>query len=74
MVTSKTRRDVRAELPDAEKLGVLVVTRENLDEAIARTILMPDADAAYEEAEKVVAAAQAKHELQQELELNEQAP
>jgi len=73
MVTSKTRKEVRAELPDAEKLGVLVMTRENLNEAIRRTMLMPNADAAYEEAERLVAEAQARHEAQPELELDDEA-
>jgi hypothetical protein len=75
IVTSKTRREVRAEIADAEKLGVLVVTRENLDDAALRTILMPDADATYEQAENAIGEALAKHQLQEELDLgNDVAP
>jgi hypothetical protein len=73
MVTSKRRREVRGEIPDAEKHGVLVLTRENLDEGAARTILMPDANATYHEAEEAIGAALAKHQLQEELDLGDGA-
>jgi hypothetical protein len=70
MVTSKKRREVRSEIPDAEQHGVLVITRETLDDGAARTILMPDADATYGEAEEVIGAALAKHQVQEELDLD----
>jgi hypothetical protein len=49
---------------------VLVVTRENIDEGAARTILMPDADAAYDEAVEAIGQGLAKHQLQEELDLD----
>jgi hypothetical protein len=60
IVTTKTRMEVRADLPQAEQLGVLVITRETLDTAVGRTLVQPDADAIYREGEQSIADALAK--------------
>lgn len=61
MVTSKTRSDVAPILEAPEKLGVLVMTREDLEEAIPRTLLLPDPDALFLQAEETVRNGQAKY-------------
>lgn len=62
MVTSKAREEVKADLEQAEKLGVVVLTRESLEEALKRTLVLPDADALFAEGEQAVQAAQAKYQ------------
>lgn len=52
IVTSKSRDEVKADLEQAQRLGVLVVTRETLDEALNRTMVLPSAEAIYENAER----------------------
>jgi hypothetical protein len=61
IVTSRTTAEIQAEVEAAERLGVLVIARENLDQAIDRTLIQPNADQAYLEAEQAVAAALAKY-------------
>jgi hypothetical protein len=71
IVTSKTRAEITPDLEAAEKLGILVMTRENLDNAInQRTLVHPNADQIYAEAEQVVSEALAKHQAQQTLSLD----
>ena len=63
MVTSRPADEIRADIESAEKLGVLVVNGDGLKEGLElRTLMPPNADALYEEAEKVVRNAQAKHQ------------
>jgi hypothetical protein len=62
IVTSKSRNDILPDLEQAEKLGILVYTKEDLDAAYDRTFVMPDADQLYEQAERRVQAAKARHE------------
>lgn len=62
LVTSLRATDIEAEMAAAEKLGVLVLTRENLDSLLARSITLPDADALYEEGIELVRAARKKHQ------------
>jgi hypothetical protein len=70
MVTSKARAQVRADLEEAEKLGLLIITQEQLKEALEfRTLTMPNADALFEDAVKAVRESQAKHQPEPELEL-----
>ena len=70
MVTSKTRAQVRADLEEAEKLGLLVITGEQLQEALEfRTLMMPDANAVFEDALKAVREAQTEHKPQTELDV-----
>jgi hypothetical protein len=52
---------------------ILVVTREDFEQVINRTLILPNADRLYEEAERSIRAAQAKYELQPTFPLPEQA-
>ncbi len=61
MVTSKMRAEIAPDLEAAEKLGVLVMTRESLESAVNRTLVQPNADQMYTEAEKAITEAIAKH-------------
>ena len=62
MVTSRTRAEISADLEQAEKLGVLVMTKENLEQGVInRTLLMPDADKLYDEVFEMIEASKAKH-------------
>jgi hypothetical protein len=53
---------VQPDLEQAEKLGILVMTREDLDDGVTRTMLIPNADQLLEQAQETVRAAQAKYE------------
>jgi len=64
IVTSKTLAEVRSEIEAAERLGILVITREGLEQSIHRTLVQPNSDQIYAEAEKVVSAAFAKYATQ----------
>lgn len=57
LVTSLRASDIAAETADAEKLGVLVLTRENLDSLLVRSITSPNADRLYEEGVEAVRSA-----------------
>jgi F0F1-type ATP synthase membrane subunit b/b' len=61
MVTSKTREEIRADLEQAEKLGVLVVTREDVEQELTSTLRLPNADQIYERAEQTIRELKAKH-------------
>ncbi|HEY1171102.1 MAG TPA: hypothetical protein VGH19_07045 [Verrucomicrobiae bacterium] len=54
LITTKTREEVKAELDQAYKLGIFVVTRDGFDEIINRTHVVPDADRLYSRIEEVV--------------------
>jgi hypothetical protein len=69
IVTSRTAAEIQAELEAAERLSVLVITRENLDRAIERTLNQPNAEQSYAEAEQAVSAALAKYESEPNLPL-----
>ena len=72
MITALTRNEVRADLEAAEKLGVLVITKEELEEALSlRTLLVPNADALYEEAERAIERALALKNAEPELDLRQ---
>ena len=62
MITSKSREEIKADLEQAEKLGVAVLTRESLEEALKRTLFLPNADTLFSEIEKAAQAAQAKYQ------------
>jgi hypothetical protein len=64
IVTSMTAAEVKADIEAAERLGILVIARENLDRAIDRTLVQPNADQTYAEAEQAVSAALAKYQTQ----------
>jgi len=64
IISSKTQAEISADIEQAEKLGVLVITRENLEQAITRTLVLPNAEQLYEEAITAVESAKAKYETQ----------
>jgi hypothetical protein len=70
MVTSKMRADITPDLEAAEKLGILVMTRESLESAINRTLVQPSPDQMYEEAERTIREAAAKYQAQESLPLD----
>lgn len=61
MVTSKDREEVKADLEQAEKLGVVVVTKESLLQALNRTLVLPDAEGIYAEGERTAREGQEKY-------------
>lgn len=61
MVTSRSLEDVKADLEQAQKLGVLVVTQETLEQAITRTLITGDANTLFSDAERVIAEGVARH-------------
>ena len=67
VVTTKRRIDVRADLEQAERLGVLVITAETLAAALPRTLIRSDADQVFAEGERAVAENLAKYAVQGEL-------
>jgi hypothetical protein len=61
IVTAKTLDEVRPDIPEAEKLGIFVVARAQLDQLIERTLFLPTPDMMFERAEAAVKAAFEKH-------------
>jgi len=53
-----------ADIEQAERLKVLVLTREDLEQYATRTIAPPNADQLFEQGEQIVQAAAAKFETQ----------
>jgi Holliday junction resolvase len=51
IVTTKTHDEVKAELEQAYKLGVLVATREDFERIIGRTVFLPDPNHLFAEGE-----------------------
>jgi hypothetical protein len=64
IVTSKARNEITPDLETAERWGIHVITREGLDQAVTQTMLQPNADQAYAQAEQAVSAALAKYQAQ----------
>ena len=52
LVTTKSRDEVKSELEQANKLGVLVATKEDFNEIISRTAFLPNPDRLYLEGEE----------------------
>jgi hypothetical protein len=73
IVTSRARTDVEPDIEAAEKLGIYVMTRENLDDGITQTMFQPNADQMYAGAEQIVAANLEKHRSQGTLSLGDNA-
>lgn len=73
IVTSKTAAEITPDLEAAEKLGVLVMTKEHIEHAINRTLFQPNGDQIYTEAEQRVSTALAKHQAQAALPLDQSA-
>ena len=64
-MTSRRREEVVADIEQAERLGVLVVTQEDLIEALPRTLALPDPERFYNEAEEAMRAAQMRHQVEE---------
>lgn len=64
MVTTKKRDDIAAELEQAERHGILVFTHEDIEGALNRTLIFPNADQLYAEAEQSVRRALEKYNAQ----------
>lgn len=62
IVTSKRLVEVRADIEQAERLGVLIVTAELLEATLSRTLVLSNADEIFLEGERTVASALAKYE------------
>lgn len=60
MVTTRPRAEVTAGVEAAERAGVLVLCREQIDRALERTIVLPDADALFADAEQAITRAVAR--------------
>ncbi len=69
IVSSRARAEISADIEQAEKLGVLVISREDLEQAVGSTPVLPNAGQFYEEALKAVESAKAKYEEQAQLPL-----
>ena len=65
IVTTKSREEIRPDLEQAERLGVLVLSRENLEQLLDLTLRVPMPDQIYDEALQTVQTAQSKYEFQQ---------
>ena len=50
MITSKSKAEIKADLEHAENLGVLVLTKENLENMWERTLIQHDADVLFDQA------------------------
>ncbi|MGD9656458.1 MAG: hypothetical protein AB7U61_02290 [Methylocystis sp.] len=55
MVTSKLKDDVKLDLEQAESLGIFIITRDDFDAFISRTLLLPNPDQLFEQADIRVA-------------------
>ena len=64
IVTTKSRDEITPDLGQAERLGILVLSRENLEGMLDLTIRLPTPDQIYDEAIQTVRTAQTKHESQ----------
>lgn len=60
MVSSRTRAEISADIEQAEKLGVLVISRENIEAAIMRTLVLPNPEQMFNELVQKVEAGRAK--------------
>jgi hypothetical protein len=61
IVSSLAREKLAADLEQAEKLGVLVLSKESLQDGVNRTMLIPDAERYYKEAIEAVRAGVERH-------------
>lgn len=61
IITSKDREEVKADLEQAERLGVVVTTKESLLQALNRTLVLPDAEGIYAEGERTAREKQEKY-------------
>jgi hypothetical protein len=64
IVTALGRDEVKADLDQAQQLGVVVAAREELSEALTRSIMLQDADRIFSEAEDSLRSRQEQFNLQ----------
>jgi hypothetical protein len=67
MITTLTREEIRADIEEAERLGVLVLARDFLDQAVTTTAVVGKPDELYAQAEKAIAERLAKFASPQQL-------
>jgi hypothetical protein len=58
MVSTLPRAELQADLEQAERLGVLVMAREQLDQIVPRTVIANNPDELFQDAEKRIQSAQ----------------
>jgi hypothetical protein len=61
IVTTRSSNDVKADMEAAERLGVVVITREALQDLLDRSLIQPNADQMYTQAEQAVTTALARY-------------
>ena len=61
IVTNRNQEEVAADIEQAEKLGVLVITRGAIQTLLNQTLVFPNAEKMYVEAERTVKEAKEKH-------------
>jgi hypothetical protein len=61
MVTSRPTNEITPDLEAAMSLGIYVMTRENLENAINQTLMQPNADQLYAQTEQAVTEARAQY-------------
>jgi hypothetical protein len=74
IVTSKTASEVKPDVEAAERLGIRVTTMETLEQAINQTLIQPNADQIYADAENAAKAELAKYEAEPTLPLTDTPP
>jgi hypothetical protein len=74
IVTTKARSDVLPDLDQAERLGILVMTKENLEQAFDQTLMLQNADQIYEQAEATIRSAKQQYEAQGVLPISAHGP
>jgi hypothetical protein len=62
IVTTLRRDEVKADIEQAERLGILVVTREELEQGVTQSFVLQNADALFANAEKTVLDNQRQYE------------
>jgi len=74
LVTSKSREDIKSELPDTTRLGIHVITKEDIEKLIPRTLLPLNPEQVYEDAERSVRESKADQSNQLPLGLVQSMP
>ena len=62
IVTTRSSNDVKADMEAAERLGVVVIIREALQDLLDRSLIQPNADQMYTQAEQAVTTALARYQ------------
>jgi len=67
IVTTKTREEIAPDVEQAERWGIHIITKENVQGALSSTLIRPQAEEYYQQVEKEVQNAQAKYNSQPSL-------